>query len=103
MDELNGTIRSNHIDRLQNGECTIEQGFVLTDILTDLERISDHCSNIAACISQVRDGELDTHRYLEHVRNENDGTFAKEYRRLREIYRIPSKKEESSDGRNKRN
>lgn len=93
VDDLNASIRNHHIRRLQKGKCTIELGFILTDILTDFERISDHCSNMAACISQVHDGELEPHRYLETVRNESDGAFKEEYQRLKERYRLPEETE----------
>lgn len=103
VDDLNATIRNHHIRRLQNGKCTIELGFILTDILTDFERISDHCSNIAACVSQVYDGELETHRYLENVRSESDGAFGEEYHRLKKSYRLPGEQEGTSDRERKQN
>ena len=87
--DINAKIKNHHIQRLQSGKCTIELGFILTDILTDFERISDHCSNIAACVCQVYDGELDTHQYLERVKNGDNQEFQQEYQRLKEVYRLP--------------
>ena len=89
VNDINAKIKNHHIQRLQSGKCTIELGFILTDILTDFERISDHCSNIAACVCQVYDGELDTHQYLERVKNGDNQEFQQEYQRLKEVYRLP--------------
>ena len=65
IDSLNVTLRQRHIDRLRNGKCTIELGIILEDIITNLERIADHCSNIAVCMIQVNSGSFDTHEYME--------------------------------------
>ena len=89
VNDINAKIKNHHIQRLQSGKCTIELGFILTDILTDFERISDHCSNIAACVCQVYDGELDTHQYLERVKNGDNQEFQQEYQRMKEVYRLP--------------
>ena len=68
-------MKANHIKRLQKGVCTIEQGFVLSDISTNLERVSDHCSNIAISVIEIdRDG-FDAHGYLENLKKENDPQF----------------------------
>jgi len=53
IDKLKHQLKKRHVDRLKNGECTIEHGFVMTDIITSLERISDHCSNIASCVEEM--------------------------------------------------
>ncbi len=68
IDDLNAKIKQNHVERLKNGECTIEMGFVLSDISTCYERIADHCSNLAVCQIQVHKGEYDTHEYLQGVK-----------------------------------
>ncbi len=68
VDELRDRIRLNHIHRLQKSECTIEHGFVLSDLLTNFERVSDHCSNIAGCIIETAElGDLDMHRLNEQT------------------------------------
>ena len=72
IDDLRERIRLNHTLRLQRGECTIELGFVLSDVLTDLERVSDHCSNIAGCVLETSKDELDMHKYLASVRTESE-------------------------------
>ena len=74
IDSLRDEIKLRHIHRLQKGECTIEQGFVLTDILTNLERIADHCSNLAGCyIEMSTHNAMDMHKYLKEYRSENGG------------------------------
>lgn len=81
VDNLKEIIRSNHISRLQSGECTIEMGFILTDLLTNLERVSDHCSNIAGCILEMTHEDLDLHAYLHNVRH-GDRDYAAMYDRF---------------------
>ena len=69
VDLLRDKIRLNHVLRLQKSECTIEQGFVLSDLLTNFERVSDHCSNIAGCILELSQHDaLDMHQYLDTVK-----------------------------------
>ena len=68
IDALQAEIRARHIARLQEGTCTIELGFVLSDLLTNLERVSDHCSNIAATLIQTKNDAFDMHSYLESVK-----------------------------------
>ncbi len=68
VDGLRDTLKKQHIARLQRGECTIELGFVLTDLLTNLERISDHCSNIAGCMLEMEHEDMDIHEYLRRVK-----------------------------------
>ena len=72
IDGLIAKIRANHINRLQSGVCTIEMGFVLSDILTNYERISDHCSNVAVAIIEVEHDSFDTHQYLNGVKFGNE-------------------------------
>ncbi|MBQ4066368.1 MAG: Na/Pi cotransporter family protein [Clostridia bacterium] len=68
VDHLKELLRKRHIKRLRKQECTIELGFVLTDILTNFERVSDHCSNIAACMLEISHDEFDIHEYLRKVK-----------------------------------
>ncbi len=75
IDALINEIRTRHISRLQKGSCTIELGFVLTDLLTNCERISDHCSNIAVAMIEAAHGTFDTHEYLHSVKTEPDSDF----------------------------
>lgn len=68
VDILRDKIKLNHIIRLQKSECTIEHGFILSDLLNNFERVSDHCSNIAGCVIEIATlGDLDMHKYTEEV------------------------------------
>ncbi|NLL90948.1 MAG: Na/Pi cotransporter family protein [Ruminococcaceae bacterium] len=85
IDKLKDSIKKRHIKRLQDGSCTIELGFVLSDVLNDLERTSDHCSNIAANIIEMNSfGTLDTHQFLRDVRS---GEMGDSYLEMYEGYR----------------
>ena len=92
VDDLKDQIRINHVIRVQKSQCTIEHGFILSDILTNLERVSDHCSNIAGCLIEIsRHHEaLDLHNYL-HELKEAEGThFNEQYKKYSEKYSIKS-------------
>ncbi|MBR3421055.1 MAG: Na/Pi cotransporter family protein [Ruminococcus sp.] len=84
VDNLSTELKNRHIRRLQNDECTVELGYIFQDILTNLERISDHCSNIAGCLIET-DEKTNLHAYLHDVK-ENDETFRNEYRVYSERY-----------------
>ena len=84
VDDLRDKLKKKHIARLQRNECTIEMGFILSDILANLERISDHCSNIAGCLIEMAHEDLDIHEYLRNVKDGND----KEFKELYEYYQI---------------
>lgn len=88
IDKITQDVRARHIGRLKKGECTIELGFILTDVLTNYERISDHCSNIAVAVIETQKGMFDSHEYLHAVKAENDGTFAECYERYLKQYSI---------------
>lgn len=89
IDELNKELKSRHVRRLREGKCTIEQGFILSDITTSLERIADHCSNIAVCILQVAEDSFDTHSYLNAVKREDNATFQRRMDETRKQYPLP--------------
>lgn len=72
IDGLKESLRTNHILRMQQGQCSIEAGFVWSDLLTDLERVSDHCSNIAGCVTDMHFGNLNLHESLRAVRNDQE-------------------------------
>ncbi len=89
IDDINTVVKANHIRRLQKGKCTIEQGFVLSDISMNLERVSDHCSNIAVSVIEIdRDG-FDTHGYLENLKRDGDPHFAAMVEEYRGKYMLP--------------
>ncbi|MBQ3242962.1 MAG: Na/Pi cotransporter family protein [Oscillospiraceae bacterium] len=88
IDELIERIKRHHILRLQKGECTIELGFVLNDLLINYERVSDHCSNIGGCIIEISQyGALDMHKYLASVRHGSED-FEQKYQIYKKIYNI---------------
>ena len=89
IDELNQELKARHVRRLREGKCTIEQGFILSDITTSLERIADHCSNIAVCILQVAEDSFDTHSYLNAVKREDNATFQRRMEETRKQYPLP--------------
>lgn len=79
IDDIIARIRSNHINRLQGHECTIEMGFILHDLLNNYERISDHCSNVAVVVIEIVHDSLDTHKYLNAIKYGNE-EFDEAYR-----------------------
>ena len=91
VDGLKEQLRQNHIARLQKGECTIEAGFIWTDLLTALKRTSDHCSNVAACVLDTAAGDLNLHEFLRHIK-ETDEYFKKEYAAYQQKYAVETVK-----------
>lgn len=89
VDYLNSEIKKRHVKRLRKGKCTIEMGFVLSDISTNYERISDHCSNIAICLLQLNEENFGTHGYQDSMSSKDNAAFTAEVRRLREQYQLP--------------
>ncbi|MCR5747628.1 MAG: Na/Pi cotransporter family protein [Lachnospiraceae bacterium] len=88
IDTLSKKIKENHIKRLQKGKCTIEMGFILEDILTALERVSDHCSNVAVEMITIYDNDYNTHEYFKNFTNEERASFNAEYEELIKRYPI---------------
>ena len=89
IDRLTEELRVRHIRRLQTGACTIQLGFVFNDLLTNLERISDHCSNIAAPVTEEQDDQVDRHSYIQDLKDE--GGFTSQLRDNLRKYRLPSR------------
>ncbi len=91
VDNLKEEIRRHHIARLRSGECTIEMGFILTDLLTNMERVSDHCSNIAGYMLEMSRENVDigVHEYLHQVRSGNQEEFNNYYDYYKLKYSIP--------------
>lgn len=88
IDGLVLEIKNRHIKRLQEGLCTIELGFMLSDILNSYQRVSDHCSNIAACIIQMKFSQLEMHNYLNAIKTGENEHFAKEFEKYHEKYSL---------------
>lgn len=89
VDELSRELKRRHVNRLRAGECTIEMGFILSDITTSLERIADHCSNIGVCVTQVHEDLYDTHSHLEIVKHAPDEHFQHDLETVRRNYLLP--------------
>lgn len=87
IDDIVSSIKSNHVQRLQIGICTVELGFIINDLLGSLERVSDHCSNIAVAVIETSRGSFDTHKYLGDVKYGNDN-FNNAYRMYCEKYKV---------------
>ena len=90
IDGLKLELKNRHIRRLQEGRCTIELGFVLTDLLTNYERVSDHCSNIAVTVIQIKDSSPDTHGYLNEVKNTGNPAFTQAFETYSLEYLLPA-------------
>ena len=89
IDALKAELKIRHIQRLKEGTCTIELGFILSDLLTNYERISDHCSNIAVCLIQIAESQFDTHGYLNELKNSGQPQFVAEFERDLAKYALP--------------
>ena len=89
IDFLSIEVKKRHMKRLRKGKCTIEMGFVLSDITTNYERVSDHCSNIALSLLQMNEENFETHEYQENIVGRNGSVFAAEVKRLKERYQLP--------------
>lgn len=87
IDRLRTKLRNNHVDRLQKGGCTIEAGFVWSDLLTNIERTADHCSNIAGCVIDMAQDNMNLHESLREMR-ENDEEYKKRYQEYKQKYAI---------------
>lgn len=96
IDSLNIELKQRHIHRLRKGKCTIELGLILEDMITNFERISDHCSNIAVCMIRVNEDGFDTHEYLDVIKEEKAPWFEEEFYRLSKKYALPDKKSKNA-------
>ena len=88
IDNLCDELKLHHVDRLQKGLCTLGQGFVFNDLLTNYERVADHCSNIAVAMIELESDSFDTHEYLNSVKEMKSDTFARYYEEYSRIYQI---------------
>ncbi len=88
IDNLKRKIKNGHINRLRQGDCTMEMGFILSDLLTNYERIADHCSNIAVCFLEMSHGSFATHEYLNRLKTGQEENFARLFDNYAEKYQI---------------
>jgi phosphate:Na+ symporter len=89
IDKLKEKMRARHILRLQQGECSIKSGFIWADLLTDLERVADHCSNIAICVIDAADNKMNMHESIKELRTDN-AEFEKNYNLYKAKYKLPT-------------
>ena len=90
IDGLIATTNARHIERLKKGQCTIELGFILADVLNNCQRASDHCSNIAVCLIQTKRDAFETHSYLNKIKNSGSAEFAQAYETYAAQYVLPT-------------
>ena len=88
IDKLNYEIKDRHVTRLKEGRCTVNLGFVYSDILADYERISDHCSNIAVYTLQRNSVNIDPHKFLNAVKSSENARFKEEFDTYAQKYSI---------------
>ncbi|MGN1333990.1 MAG: Na/Pi cotransporter family protein [Anaerovoracaceae bacterium] len=80
IDEIHAEVKNRHIERLSKGVCTIELGFILSDIGTNMERVADHCSNLAICTIEAAEGTFDMHRYTSRIKKYDVNEFKQKER-----------------------
>ena len=88
VSHLRSELKQQHIKRLQKGKCTIELGFIHSDIITSYKRVADHCSNIAVCIVEVNSDEYGTHGYIDEMKHTNPERYQTHYKTIRQKYQI---------------
>lgn len=89
IDYLNVELKKRHIKRLRKGKCTIEMGFILSDVTTSYERVADHCSNIAVSLLEISEDGFETHEYLDMLKQTDDPEFRENVKRFQKRYVLP--------------
>ena len=90
ISKLKSELKQRHIKRIQKGKCTIELGFIHSDIITSYKRVADHCSNVAVCVAEVGADEYETHGYVDDMKHgSSEEQFKNNYRSLRDKYMLP--------------
>ncbi len=92
IDMLCDELKLRHIQRVQNGNCTLNQGFVFSDLITNYERIADHCSNIAVALIELDNDEYDIHAYLSDIKEHKSPEFIRQYDEYKEKYSLDNVK-----------
>ena len=88
VDGLCDEMKLHHVDRLQKGVCTLNQGFIFNDLLTNYERVADHCSNIAVAMIELESDSFDTHEYLNSVKAMKSASFARYFAEYQKKYTL---------------
>ena len=86
IDMLSDELKLHHVNRVQAGQCTLDQGFVFNDLITNLERVADHCSNIAVAMIELEAGAFDTHEYLNSLRDVHTDSFDRYFEHYKNKY-----------------
>ena len=89
IDELCDQMKLNHVERLQQQDCTIMNGFIFNDLLTNFERVGDHCSNVAVAMIELDIGRFDTHEYLDKLKEKQTRDFTEMVAEFRSRYVLP--------------
>lgn len=89
IDYLNDELKQRHVRRLRSGECSVELGFVLSDITINYERVADHCSNLAVDLLRIHENVFDVHEYLEGLKENKDAAFREAYQKDKAVYALP--------------
>ena len=89
IDRLRDKLKEAHIRRLTNGECTIELGFIFSDLITNIERVSDHCSNIAIGVIEINNDGYEAHEYLHELKNSDDVQYNADFKEYKKKYALP--------------
>jgi len=89
IDYLNDELKQRHVRRLRSGECSVELGFVLSDITINYERVADHCSNLAVDLLRIHENVFDVHEYLEDLKESKDAAFREAYKKDKAVYALP--------------
>ena len=90
IDNLCDEMKMHHVQRLQQGTCTILQGFIFNDLLTNFERISDHCSNVAVAMIELNAGSFETHDYIDHLKERSVTMFQEDLKKYESLYALPA-------------
>jgi len=88
IDSLNAEVQKRHVKRLRKGKCTIELGFILSDITTAFERVADHCSNVAVSVLQIKEDSFEVHEYMDNLKKADEQTFQKLYDMFKQNYSL---------------
>lgn len=89
IDRLRDKLKESHVRRLTNGKCTIELGFIFSDLITNIERVSDHCSNIAIGVIEINRNGYEAHEYLHELKNSDDIQYNADYKAYKQKYSLP--------------
>ena len=88
IEELSAQVKLNHVERLQKGQCTIRQGFVLNDLLTYMERVGDHCSNVGVAMIELASDAFETHKYVHDLKNDQSPEFRARYEEYKQTFAL---------------